>query len=93
MGTEVVPRPTARVLITNDDGRLLLFHCRMSLDHPDDLCWITLGGGVRAGETLAAAAVRELREETGIVVTLDQLGGVIAYATGKWSASDTIFAA
>lgn len=38
--------------------------------------WITPGGGLEPGESFAAAACRELREETGIVAA--KLGPVVA---------------
>lgn len=41
---------------------------------PEDPFWFTIGGAAEAGETLRAAAARELREEAGIVVREESLG-------------------
>lgn len=40
--------------------------------------WLSVGGGVERGESLARAAARELREETGIVVGPGALGEPLA---------------
>ena len=47
---------------------------------PRDPFWFTIGGAVEHGETLPEAAVRELREEAGIVVDPATLGEPIATA-------------
>jgi 8-oxo-dGTP pyrophosphatase MutT (NUDIX family) len=60
-------RLSARLLIVNDEGRLLLFrfvHRTGALAGQD--FWATPGGGVEDGETMEQAAVRELAEETGL---------------------------
>jgi 8-oxo-dGTP diphosphatase len=62
-------RRSARLLIIEPAGRVLLFRFvfkRGALAGED--YWATPGGGVEEGETFEQAAIRELREETGIRV-------------------------
>jgi 8-oxo-dGTP pyrophosphatase MutT (NUDIX family) len=71
------------VLLVDGAGRLLLFEFCNDAARPDaGSCWITPGGGVNPGESLAVAAARELAEETGLVLAPDALGPVIAVTSG-----------
>jgi 8-oxo-dGTP pyrophosphatase MutT (NUDIX family) len=86
MVEDVYARRAARVLLVDGAERLLLF--RATLDPAlvadgHDVCWFTPGGGVEAGETLAGAAARELREETRLVVAPADLGDPVAYSEGS----------
>jgi 8-oxo-dGTP pyrophosphatase MutT (NUDIX family) len=81
-------RETARVLLTNVKGEFLLL-----LTHFDpEVClpprWITPGGGIDHGETPIEAAVRELREETGILVSQEALGEKLGQISGRWDWGD-----
>ncbi len=60
-------RPTARVLLFDRAGRLLLMKGRLPglVDAP--AVWFTIGGGIEAGESPTRAAAREIVEETGFV--------------------------
>ena len=67
-----VLRTAARVLPVSPTGEVLLLQARDPA-RPDDLHWVSIGGAVDAGESLPEAAVRELREETGVVVPVEAL--------------------
>jgi ADP-ribose pyrophosphatase YjhB (NUDIX family) len=56
-------RRAGRVVVLDPDGRVLLL--RYDDEPPDGRHWSTPGGGLNPGETYAAAASRELAEETG----------------------------
>ncbi len=59
------PSPTVDALIELDDGRVVLV--RRKYPPPG---WALPGGFVEPGESLAEAAVREAREETGLAIEL-----------------------
>ena len=74
---ELTDRRAARVLLVDATDRLLLFH-GSDPRRPDlGSWWFTPGGGLDAGEDARAAAVRELAEETGLVLAPDALGEVV----------------
>jgi 8-oxo-dGTP pyrophosphatase MutT (NUDIX family) len=64
---EVRPRrrEAARVLLLDADDRLLLFR-GCDPDRPERTFWFTPGGGLDPGESHERAALREVREETGL---------------------------
>jgi 8-oxo-dGTP pyrophosphatase MutT (NUDIX family) len=70
-------RSTARVLPVNREGRVLLL-LGTDLFRRTHRYWLSVGGGVERGETLAQAAARELHEEVGISLAPGDLGDPIA---------------
>lgn len=63
------PRPAVGVVVIHDDQLLLV---QRSKD-PYRGCWAVPGGKVKWGETLANAAAREVKEETGLVVEVKEV--------------------
>ncbi|MFP5341374.1 MAG: NUDIX hydrolase [Candidatus Limnocylindria bacterium] len=64
MGSNGRTRIAAYALCRDDAGRILLCHIAPSVGVGD--VWTLPGGGIEFGEAPAAAALRELAEETGL---------------------------
>ncbi|MEV7445636.1 NUDIX domain-containing protein [Streptomyces sp. NPDC091204] len=78
----VVPSVTA--VVRDDQGNVLLIH------KTDNNFWALPGGGHDAGETISQTVVREVQEETGISVIVEDIVGlytdpahVMAYDDGE----------
>jgi len=69
-------RRGARVLLLDDADRILLARGH-DVDQPERSWWFTIGGGVDPGESDRDAALREVREETGILLDPGALVGPV----------------
>jgi len=80
----VIDRRAARVLLVDGAGRGLLLHGGDPA-RPGDRWWITPGGGLDDGETVAEGAARELYEETGLRVDPAELGDPVWHEITEFS--------
>jgi 8-oxo-dGTP pyrophosphatase MutT (NUDIX family) len=85
-----VDRRAMRVLVVDTNDAVLLFHDSDPDLTPVPRFWITPGGGVDPGESDVEAAVREVAEETGLVIGADDLVGPIAKRVVLHGFSDVI---
>lgn len=70
IGHALLQMPSVTIISFDDKGRVLL------VKHRDTDLWVAPGGAIEPGETPANAAVREMWEETGLVVDLVGILGV-----------------
>jgi 8-oxo-dGTP pyrophosphatase MutT (NUDIX family) len=93
---EMVPRRAARVLLLDAADRVLLLR-GFDPAQPEHRYWFTVGGGLDDGESMLEAAVRELFEETGLRLTVDDLTGPVWRETtrfpfdGQWYVQEQEF--
>ena len=88
MERELLRRRAARVLVVDADDRLLLLR-GTDPAVPGPRFWWTVGGGLEPGESARAGAVRELHEETGLLVAEAALVGPVhrdssSFAFDRW---------
>ncbi|MDO8798964.1 NUDIX hydrolase [Phenylobacterium sp.] len=79
-------RLTARVLLFDPQGRLLLVRGRAT-PTAELSFWFTVGGGVEPGESLEAGALREVAEETGF--TAVELGPIVWERSSVFTLADS----
>lgn len=73
-----IERNVVRAVVLDSADRVLLLQVG-ELGNPEfGTAWELPGGGIEAGETHEQAVIRELREETGIIITPEQI------ATPTW---------
>ncbi len=88
MERELLRRRAARVLVLDPQDRLLLLRGGDPAV-PGPLVWWPVGGGLEPGESALAGAVRELHEETGLVLPEQALVGPVhrdasSFAFDRW---------
>jgi ADP-ribose pyrophosphatase YjhB (NUDIX family) len=62
--------PAASAVVADQAGAILL------IERTDNGLWTIPGGGMEVGETIAQTAIREVKEETGLDVTVQRLVGI-----------------
>jgi 8-oxo-dGTP pyrophosphatase MutT (NUDIX family) len=80
----VIERRAARALLIAGRSVLLIKGCDPARPEAGTW-WLTPGGGIEADEAIEDAMVREILEETGLQITPERVGNVVATRVGKFS--------
>ena len=91
-------RRSARVLLFDNQGDVLLIRFAARVEGKPFVCWVAPGGEVEAGEADRAAAERELLEELGLRVPMvgpvhEESGGEYVHLGERVRNFDVFFAA
>ena len=78
-------RSCVRVVLRDRGGRILLFRAQLE-SRAAEHWWELPGGGIEPGESYAGAAVREIREETGLHVSPALVGPPRWRRSATWAA-------
>lgn len=88
IGEDGLPtRDAARVVLIDEADRVLLVRGHDANDTTHEW-WFTIGGGLEAGESPRAGAVRECFEETGLRLDERALEGPVIYRDSKFYFAD-----
>lgn len=69
-----IVRHAVRVALFDARQQVLMLSTKDDSNSAFGLSWELPGGGMVAGETVVEAAIRELREETGIILSVSDIG-------------------
>ncbi|MCL2467904.1 MAG: NUDIX domain-containing protein [Micrococcales bacterium] len=90
-------RRAARVILVDPDDRVLMLRGH-DADQESRSWWLVVGGGLDDGETFREAALREVREETGIELADDAVVGpvftrsaVFDFVFERWRQDEELF--
>ena len=76
-------RQGARAVILDRDHNILLAHFDFVDEEKPTGLWACPGGGIDPGESLGEGLIRELAEETGLVITDPGRAGLVAAASSS----------
>lgn len=75
---------TTLCYIENDDQYLMLHRIKKKVDINKDK-WIGLGGKFEPDESPEECLLREVREESGLILTAWRLRGIITFISDRWN--------
>ena len=81
-------RATARIMLIDERDRIFLLKTHFDPEVGLPPRWLTPGGAIDDGESTPEAAVRELREETGMIIDPKVLGEPVLEVSGRWDWAD-----
>ena len=66
------------------DGKYLMLHRTKKKNDINKDKWLGVGGKFEEGESPEECIVREVKEETGLILKSYQLRGIVTYVSNKW---------
>lgn len=87
---QIKHRDTARVLMYSPNKTFLLLKTHFDPEVGLPPRWLTPGGGIDQGETAPQAAIREVHEETGLILEIQEIGDPVLITSGRWDWADGV---